>query len=818
MLYNNNSKNHPHHEEHDNCHSHCQNIAHNHAHQHDLCCHTSEPTLHVNDENVQDTLQSDSSQNDPGDTTDDPDRQSDLIKLSWKIEGMDCAHCAKKIENGVKLLPAISQQQRAHVKLIFATEKLVVFLPKRDNAVIKLIEQKVTELGYTPIFDASPEQASHGHSHQHSLDKKAFIPLLILAALIIISYLTLLVNHTLGEYAFIITAIIGLIPIAKEAWVLIRSGTPFSIESLMSISAIGALFIGAAEEATMVIFLFMIGEMLEGVATSKAKQGISSLVTLMPEETVLIIDGKRQTVASHTLKPDDIIEISSGGRLPADVILVSEQASIDESALTGESIPVNYLAGDKIMAGSLVIDNTIQLKVVSQAGQNAVDRILQLIEDAEERKAPIERYIDKFSRYYTPAIALLALLVIIIPPLLFHADWYTWIYRGLTLLLIGCPCALVISTPAVITSALSSAAKQGVLIKGGAALENIGAIKVVAFDKTGTLTEGKPQVTDLLSPDKSAANDLLTHDLFSKELVSNDLFSNELTPNSLAPNNGQNLLTMAAAIEMGSHHPLAKAIVDAATAQHIALVPAENRKAIAGVGIQGDINGETIYIVSPNKITTVSQPLAENHQNRIQQLENAGKTVVVIVTAQQLLGVIALQDILRSDAVAAINQLHHLGLKTLMLTGDNARAAKAIAEQLNIDYRAELLPADKLAEIEKIRATMPIAMVGDGINDSPAMKTATVGIAMGSGSDVALETADAALTKNSLLSLPKLIRLTRFANRNIRQNITIALGVKAIFLVTSLLGITGLWIAVLADSGTTAIVTANALRLLRNKY
>lgn len=771
MLYNNKSENsHPIHQ--NDCHDDCQNIAHNHDHD---SHHSHENHQAIDCCENQNSCKTQANEYD--EPTDDPERQGEHIKLTWTIQGMDCAHCAQKIENGVKTLPNVSQ-----TKIIFSTEKLIVFVPQKNEQIVKLIEDKVTELGYTPIFESSPEQSVQ-HQHSSILNKKELIPLALLGTLIVVSYILLLVNHQVGQYAFIITAIIGLLPILKEAFVLTRSGTPFAIESLMSISAIGALFIGAAEEATMVIFLFMIGEMLEGVASNKAKKGISSLVQLMPEETIIIIDGKRKTVASHTLKPNDIIEISSGGRLPADVILISEQANIDESALTGESIPVNYLCGDKILAGSLVVDNTVQLKVISETGQNAVDRILQLIEDAEDRKASIERFIDKFSRYYTPSIALFAFLVIFIPPLMMGADWYTWIYRGLTLLLIGCPCALVISTPAVITSALSCAAKQGVLIKGGAALEHIGSVKTIAFDKTGTLTQGKPQVTDIIDGDKST-NDLLA---------------------------------IAAAIESGSHHPLAKAIVEYTQQLQIQFKEADNRKAIAGVGIQGQIGQELIYIVSPNKITTVSNAITDQNKQIINQLENAGKTVVAVVTSDKLLGIIALQDVLRNDAISAINELQQLGLKTLMLTGDNQRAAKAIAGQLNMDYLAELLPADKLTEIEKIGQDSAIAMVGDGINDSPAMKAATVGIAMGSGSDVALETADAALTKNSLLSLPKLIRLTRFANKNIKQNITIALGIKLIFLITSLLGYTGLWLAVLADSGTTAIVTANALRVLRFK-
>ncbi|MDF7669638.1 heavy metal translocating P-type ATPase [Orbaceae bacterium ESL0721] len=740
---------------------------------------------------------------------------SDETKLVWHIMGMDCAHCAQTIENGLKPL----SNKISRLKIIFATEKLVVWLLKSDQKTVKLIENKIVELGFTPILETTDHPIQ-----SKKADKKAFQPLITVGLLIIISYLIQLTAPLYSKYAFIVTAIVGLVPITKKAVTLFRSGTPFSIETLLTISATGALFIGAAEEACMVIFLFMIGEMLEAIATNRAKKGISSLVNLMPQETTIIKEGKRYIVATNSLKPNDIIEISAGGRLPADVKLISDTAVIDESALTGESIPVNYFTNDKIMAGSLVVDKTVQLQVISKTGENAIDRILQLIEDAEDRKAPIERFIDKFSRYYTPIILLLAILIITIPPLFLHADWYRWIYRGLTLLLIGCPCALVISTPAAITSALSNAAKFGVLIKGGIALENIGAVKVIAFDKTGTLTEGRPQITDIL------------------------LSSTE--QNNVTAISQNELLELAAAIEIGSNHPLAKAIVDEALTKKINIKPADNRKALPGIGVQGDIDGKTVTIRSPNKMSDIA--LSEDDKRLILQLEERGKTVVVIESKQidfskidsnkiesnekeykenesdkkaldeldtdkKILGIIALQDRLRADASKAIKELHVLGLKTVMLTGDNRRAAKAIADELNIDYFAELTPAEKLIEIEKIHKITPIAMVGDGINDSPAMKSATVGIAMGSGSDVALESADAALTKNSLLSLPTLIRLTRFANRNIRQNITIALGIKALFLITSILGITGLWLAVLADSGTTAIVTANALRLLRFK-
>lgn len=703
------------------------------------------------------------------------------IKLTWQIEGIDCASCVQKIEKQLKTLPEVTS-----VHLIFSTKKLIVTSKSPASLVGSLIEKKVIALGYTlqPLNDQHYSDNSYNTNHSHVTNKKAVLKLAIFASLIIFSFLLSRYYPKYSSYAFIVTSFYGLLPILRSAWLQLRTKTLFTIETLMSISAIGALFIGASEEATMVIFLFMIGEMLEGFAATQARKGISSLMNLMPEKAVVIVNNQRITVFSHTLKMGDIIESSAGTRLPADGLLLSKTALIDQSALTGESIPVEYQKGSKIMAGSLIVDKTIRLEVVSNSGQNAVDRILQLIEKAELQKAPIERFIDKFSRIYTPLIVLLALLVMLIPPLFLHQPWYDWIYRGLTLLLIGCPCALVISTPATITSALSTAAKQGILIKGGATLELLGQIKIIAFDKTGTLTIGKPQVTDVI-----------TYELTTEQL-----------------------LQKAAAIEIGSTHPLAKAIIEYATIQSITFIEAQSRKTITGIGTQGKLLNETIYLLAPNKSQYINLEITSDWQTKIKRLEKQGKTVVIVANTEKIYGIIALQDQLRAEAMDTITFLKAMGIKPIMLTGDNYLTAKAIATQLNIDtFYAELLPIDKLHHIEQLNTYSPTAMIGDGINDAPSLKAAMVGIAMGEGTDVALETATVALAHNRLLSLPSLIKLAKAANYNIRQNITLALCTKVFFLITSMVGITGLWIAVLADSGTTALVTANALRLLRFK-
>ncbi|HHN8304441.1 zinc/cadmium/mercury/lead-transporting ATPase [Morganella morganii subsp. morganii] len=691
-------------------------------------------------------------------------------RYNWQVEGMDCPSCARKIETAVLKIAAVTQ-----AKVMFATEKLVV---DAAGDVRADVTSAVQQAGFV-LWDLNGSSAAPKKKEEQSLLKQA-TPMLILAVLIALSYALEFVNPEFGKYAFIASTLIGLFPIAKSSLRLIRSGTPFAIETLMTVAAVGAIIIGATEEAAMVILLFLLGEMLESYAAGRARRGVSALMALVPEDAVVIKDGQKVSVPVAQLRPGDIIEIAPGGRLPTDAELLSEFASFDESALTGESVPVERAQGEKVAAGSLSVDRAVQMKVVSEQGQNAIDRILTLIEEAEERRAPIERFIDRFSRYYTPMIMLFSALVIVIPPLFMGQEWYPWIYRGLTLLLIGCPCALVISTPAAITSALAAATRRGALIKGGAALEQLGTVTTVALDKTGTLTEGKPQVTDIVALNNHSDADVLT---------------------------------FASAVESGSHHPLAKAILERTEAQGLTITEAENRKAHAGKGVEGELSGVTILVSAPGKLA--DGLLTDAAAADVTRLENEGKTVVAVVAGNRLTGLIAMQDTLRSDAIEAIGQLKAMGVSAVMLTGDNPRAAAAIAGTIGMDFRAGLMPEDKVKAVMALNNEHHTMMVGDGINDAPAMKAASIGVAMGSGTDVALETADAALTHNRLTGIAEVITLSRATRKIIRENITIALGLKAVFLVTTLMGLTGLWVAVLADSGATALVTANAVRLLR---
>ncbi|ENC6370092.1 zinc/cadmium/mercury/lead-transporting ATPase [Aeromonas veronii] len=701
---------------------------------------------------------------------------------SWQVLGMDCPSCARKIETAVSRVSGVQQ-----ARVLFATEKLVVDLAPG------LSPDPVTAAVLAAGFQLKGAQANTAHTITKEATRQS--PLLTtlgkywqplsLASLMLVAAL---LPKEFGQPLFTLATLWGLWPISRKAWALTKSGSPFAIETLMTVAAVGALFLGETAEAAMVLLLFMLGEHLEAYAAGRARAGVTALMALVPDKALRIrttAEGEvREEVGADELRPGDIIEIAPGARLPADARLLDELGAFDESALTGESIPVERRQGDKVPAGSLAADRVLRLEVVSEPGNNAIDRILHLIEEAESQRAPIERFIDRFSRWYTPAMMLVALLVVLVPPLAFGQSWDEWIYRGLALLLIGCPCALVISTPAAVTSALAAATRQGALIKGGAALERLAHIDTVAFDKTGTLTLGKPQLTELVSL------------------------------------NGQpeaELLALAAAIEQGSHHPLARAVVANATEQGLTLAEARDLRALPGMGVEGRINGQQWQLLAPSRVATLNV----EQQTRIASLERQGKTVVVLCqsSGDQALPValLALRDQIRPEAAAALQELNRLGLNSIMLTGDNPRAAEAIAGELGMGWRAGLLPEGKVDEIAKLASSQKVAMIGDGINDAPAMKRASIGIAMGGGTDVALETADAALTHNQLGGIAAMIRLSRAALANIHQNIALALGLKAIFLVTSLLGITGLWIAVLADTGATALVTANALRLLRKR-
>jgi len=693
------------------------------------------------------------------------------------IDGMDCASCTSKIEGVVCKIPGIE-----NVSLNYNTQKLKFDLKSGSSdpsAVIKAVEK----LGYK-VNDPSEKDKIAALSWWQTGKGR----LVIAAGLLLTIAGTLsFVLPTYADYVFALAAIAALFPLARKAILSAIAGQPFTIETLVTIAVIGAIVINEAAEASVVVFLFLIGELLEMMAAAKARRSVQALADLVPKSAFLVTDDGAVEVAASTLVIGDVIEVRPGGRVPADGIISEGQTSIDEAAVTGESMPKRKQVGDSVYAGSISTDGLIRLTVEKGAENNMIARILQMVEDAEASKAPTARFIDNFSKYYTPGVIVVSALIAFIPPLFFDGDLTTWIYKGLAILLIGCPCALVLSTPAAITSGISAGAKQGLLMKGGAVLEAIGAVKKIAFDKTGTLTRGKPKVTDIKT-------------FSGKE---------------------EKLLALAGAVEAGSSHPLAMAIVEEVKSREIKLPKTTNAEALSGRGVRAKVGGKTITIASPRFASEISS-LSADQQSTIQTLEEEGKTVAVVIVDNKILGAIALRDELREDAQEAMQQLSDMGVSAIMLTGDNKRTGAALAAQLGIAVKAEMMPQDKLDEIEALKAGIEgggnIAMVGDGINDAPALARADVGIAMGGGTDVALETADAALLHEQVSDVPALIALSRATMSNIHQNITIALGLKAVFLVTTLFGITTLWMAILADTGATVLVTINALRLLGYKY
>ncbi|MBN8907744.1 MAG: heavy metal translocating P-type ATPase, partial [Rhodospirillales bacterium] len=436
--------------------------------------------------------------------------------------------------------------------------------------------------------------------------------------------------------------------------------------------------------------------------------------------------------------------------------------------------------GGVVVAASINTTALLRVRVTAAPADNTISRIVRMVEEATASRAPTQRFIDRFSEYWTPGAMAVSALVILIPPLAFGADWATWIYRGLSVLLIACPCALVISVPAAMASGLSAGARRGLLIKGGAALERIGSAVTVAFDKTGTLTAGHPRVTDILPAPGTEST---------------------------------TLLSLAAGVEAGSAHPLARAVLEAAEARGIKPPLATEASAVAGKAATARIGGRLVAVGSPRYAEEQGATLPDGEA--VGRLEAAGKTVVAVLADGQPIGILALRDEPREDAAVSIAALKEMGLSSVMLTGDNERTGGAIAANLGMEVRARLLPEQKLREIEALKARGIVVMVGDGINDAPALAAASVGVAMGGGTAVALETADAALLRERVIGIAELIALSRATLANVKQNVAIAVGLKLVFLATTLLGLTGLWMAILADTGATVLVTINALRLLR---
>lgn len=588
--------------------------------------------------------------------------------------------------------------------------------------------------------------------------------------------------------------ILFLAVVAVSGYQIVRKGLSSLLKKrldmnlLMTIAAAGAFLIGHGEEGATVIFLFYIAEFLEDYAVEKTGKSVGALMKLAPELAIVKKDGKGVSVHVHEVSPEETILVRPGERIPLDGVIKKGFSLVNQAPITGESIPVSKQVGDEVYAGTLNGQGLLEIQVTKRAEETMISKIVQLVEKVQEQKSPTEKFIDKFAKYYTPSVILLATLVAIVPPMLFSAPFDNWIYRALTLLVVACPCALAISTPVSIVSGITSAARNGALIKGGTYVEEMSRMKVFAFDKTGTLTKGRPEVTDIIP---------IGHD------------SPKLTE--------RELIVLAAGCEKYSTHPLSAAIIRKAEELGETIPDPEDFQYISGRGNIAKCNGGIILSGSRSLVKEKGVYFSLQIDEQMKKLESQGKTTTLVAENGEIKGIIAMADTVKEHAAETVRKLKEMGLKVVMISGDNEKTAQAIAGQLGIDrYFAELSPEDKLKIIDELRREEKhVVMVGDGVNDAPALAKANVGIAMGAiGSDVALETADIALMHDDLSKLPYLFSLSKRTVKVMKQNIYYSILIKGSLAVLAVLGFVTLWLAVgIGDMGLSLAVILNAMRL-----
>jgi len=704
------------------------------------------------------------------------------------VTGMDCADCAVKLQGALRKERGV---RAADVNFGAATLTVAIDPAQTD---LGDVFTAVRRLGYDTVerktASAVPGAAAGAVAARVAAappvpwfrERRALLTLLS-GALVVAGFVAGAVAPAASLWLFAAAMVAGGVYVGRAAFFSVRA-RQVDMNVLMTLAALGAAAIGQWSEAGLVVFLFGLGTWLQVVTLERTRRAITGLMALTPPEAVVLRGGAEVTVPATDIAAGDIVLIRPGERAAVDGVVLEGNAAANQAPVTGESHPVAKAPGDQVFAGSIVEGGALRIRATSGAADNTIAKIVHLVEEAQAQRAPAESIVDRFAARYTPIVVALAAAVAFVPPLL-GASFDTWFYRGLALLIISCPCALVISTPVSILAALARATRNGVLIKGGVYLEQMAKLGAVAFDKTGTLTAGRPQVTDVVG---------------------------------LRETSQGRVLEIAASLERLSEHPLARAIVEHASGAHPAPAPEVERfRAIPGAGVRAEIEGRLFFVGRPELLGI--QAGDDALQATVTRLEREGKTAIAIGDEDGALGVIAVSDPLRGGAPAAIAALRQIGVThVVMLTGDNPETAAVVGAQAGIDdVRAGLLPAQKVAAVAELRDRYgAVAMVGDGVNDAPALAAATLGIAMGAaGADAALETADIALMGDDLCAVPDTIRLARRTTRVIWQNIVFSLVVKALFLVLAPLGLVSLWLAVFADMGTSLLVTANGLRLFR---
>jgi Zn2+/Cd2+-exporting ATPase len=705
-------------------------------------------------------------------------------EYQFAIGGMDCAGCARTLESGVAKLEGVES-----CELNFSTERMRV----RSTLDRAAIVQRVQSLGYTatdladaPVAAPAPPPAAPGFLR--FLWSRLDTRLTLLAALLVLPGVIL--HEILGWQARWIEAL-GLLamaltigPIAHSAWRALRFNRELNINALMSIAALGAVVIGAYVEAGLVLVLFALGEALEGYTSTRARHAIKSLMEVVPQTAVRLGEttccgGCEEHVPVGELQVGDVIVVRPGERIPMDGTVRTGHAAVNQAPITGESRLVEKEPGAAVFAGSINGEGSLEITVSRLAQDNTIARMIRLVEDAQERRAPVQRFVDRFAKYYTPAVVLLAVLVAAVPSLFFGQPFWNpdpatfgWFYRGLALLVVACPCALVISTPVSLVSAMSAAARNGVLIKGGACLEALNRVRAVAFDKTGTLTTGRPAVIAVRAAGCDTAN---------SRLIGHCAACDEV-------------LALAGAVERRSEHPLAHAIMLASNQRGLDRLPAaEGVTALVGRGVSGTIGGRSVLVGSHRYFDRAIRHAAGDCR-AAQADAAAGYTPVMVSVEGDYLGTITLADTVRASSREAVAQIKALGLSVVMLTGDEQAGAERIGAAVGVsEVQAELLPEQKVAAVEALQQRYgAVAMVGDGINDTPALATAGVGIAIGGahgGSNQAMETADVTLMSDDLRQLPFAIGLSRATMQTVWINVVLSIGIKLVFLLLVLLGI-----------------------------
>ncbi|MCL6478084.1 MAG: cadmium-translocating P-type ATPase [Peptococcaceae bacterium] len=688
------------------------------------------------------------------------------------LKGLDCPDCAAKLEKRIAGLEGIEA-----VAVNFSTGRMNV----RHTVTVEEILKAVNEAGYGAEL-WSPAARTEGVADRQKRIRLAGTALsgAFLAAGLLSPFLG--AGRDVSTLLFLLSILSGGFPVFRGGFYAVRSLT-LDMNFLMSIAVIGAAAIGQWSEGAAVVFLFALGNALQAYTVDKTRGSIRALMDLSPREAQVLRDGAEITLPVEEIKPGDTVIIKPGQSIPVDGVVTAGSSPVNQAPITGESVPVEKRAGDRVYAGTINEQGALEIKVTHHARESTLSRIIGLVEEAQAQKAPSQQLVDRFARYYTPAVVVGALAVAVLPALLFNQPFQPWFEKALILLVISCPCALVISTPVSIVSAIGSAARKGVLFKGGAYLEEAGALKIIAFDKTGTLTCGKPEVTDVVS-------------------------AGDISPNEL--------LGIAAAVEKFSEHHLARAILKKAEEQEVEVPPVSRFNSFAGKGAGATLNGKTFYVGNLKLFEDLGVPTGQ-WLELIKKMQGDGKTVVMVGSEERIAGLIAAADRVRPDTRSAIKGLIGVGIqKIVMLTGDNEGTAGAVAREVGCgDFRADLLPQDKLEAIRQLKAEGKVAMVGDGINDAPALAAADIGIAMGgAGTDTAVETADVALMADDLAKLPYAVRLSRKALRTIKHNISFSILIKAAFIAATFTGHATLWMAVFADTGASLLVTLNGMRLM----